>query len=48
MTSDSLTRAFALLLKRALVLAVRHRGEMLNPLLFFILITSLFPQGIGA
>jgi heme exporter protein B len=48
MTSDSLTRAFALLLKRDLVLAVRHRGEMLNPLLFFVLVTSLFPLGIGA
>jgi heme exporter protein B len=48
MTSDSLTRAFALLLKRDLVLAVRHRAEMINPLLFFVLVTSLFPLGIGA
>jgi heme exporter protein B len=48
MTSDSLTRAFALLLKRDLVLAVRHRAEILNPLLFFVLVTSLFPLGIGA
>jgi len=48
MKSDSLTRAFALLLKRDLTLAVRHRAEMINPLLFFILVTSLFPLGIGA
>jgi heme exporter protein B len=48
MTSDSLPRAFALLLKRDLTLAVRHRAEMINPLLFFILVTSLFPLGIGA
>ena len=48
MTSDSLTRAFALLLKRDLTLAMRHRAEMINPLLFFVLITSLFPLGIGA
>jgi heme exporter protein B len=48
MTSDSLTRAFALLLKRDLLLAVRHRAEMINPLLFFVLVTSLFPLGIGA
>ena len=48
MTSDSLTRAFALLLKRDLTLAVRHRAEMVNPLLFFILVTSLFPLGVGA
>jgi heme exporter protein B len=48
MTTDSLTRAFALLLKRDLTLAVRHRAEMINPLLFFILVTSLFPLGVGA
>jgi heme exporter protein B len=48
MSSDSLTRAFALLLKRDLTLAVRHRAEMVNPLLFFILVTSLFPLGVGA
>ena len=48
MNNDSLTRAFALLLKRDLTLAVRHRAEMVNPLLFFILVTSLFPLGVGA
>jgi heme exporter protein B len=48
MKSDSLTRAFALLLKRDLTLAMRHRAEMVNPLLFFILVTSLFPLGVGA
>jgi heme exporter protein B len=48
MNTDSLTRAFALLLKRDLTLAVRHRAEMVNPLLFFILVTSLFPLGVGA
>ena len=30
------------------MLAIRHRAEMANPLLFFILVTSLFPLGIGA
>jgi len=48
MSADSLTRAFALLLKRDLTLAMRHRAEMANPLLFFILVTSLFPLGVGA
>jgi heme exporter protein B len=48
MTSDSLLRAFTLLLKRDLTLAIRYRAEMLNPLLFFVLVTSLFPLGIGA
>jgi len=48
MSSDSLLRAFSLLLKRDLTLAIRHRAEMINPLLFFVLVTSLFPLGIGA
>ncbi len=48
MKSDSLTRAFLILIQRDLMLAVRHRAEMANPLLFFILVTSLFPLGIGA
>ena len=48
MNSDSLLRAFTLLLKRDLTLAMRHRAEMINPLLFFVLVTSLFPLGIGA
>ena len=37
-----------ILIRRDLMLAVRHRAEMANPLLFFILVTSLFPLGIGA
>jgi heme exporter protein B len=48
MSADSLARAFALLLKRDLTLAMRRRAEMINPLLFFILVTSLFPLGVGA
>ena len=48
MSSDSLLRAFTLLVKRDLTLAMRHRAEMINPLLFFVLVTSLFPLGIGA
>ncbi|MDH5437242.1 MAG: heme exporter protein CcmB [Gammaproteobacteria bacterium] len=35
------------LFKRDLTLAYRHRGELANPLLFFIIIVSLFPLGIG-
>ena len=48
MTSDSLIRAFSVLIRRDLLLAARRRAEMANPLLFFILVTSLFPLGIGA
>jgi len=48
MNTDSLTRAFVVLIRRDLLLAVRRRAEMANPLLFFILVTSLFPLSIGA
>lgn len=48
MSRHSLTRAITLLVRRDLILAMRRRAEMINPLLFFILVTSLFPLGIGA
>jgi heme exporter protein B len=48
MNRHSLTRAVTLLIRRDLTLAMRRRAEMVNPLLFFILVTSLFPLGIGA
>jgi heme exporter protein B len=48
MNRHSLTRAITLLVRRDLILAMRHRAEMVNPLLFFLLVTSLFPLGIGA
>lgn len=36
-----------ILLKRDLTLAYRHRSELANPLLFFIIVISLFPLGIS-
>ncbi len=48
MNELSLTRALYALLKRDLLLAVRRRSELANPILFFVLITTLFPLGIGA
>lgn len=47
MTTASLPQAFQALLKRDLTLAFRHRAEIANPLLFFVLVTALFPLGIG-
>lgn len=44
----SLTRAFFAVIRRDLILALRRRSEMVNPLLFFILVITLFPLGIGA
>lgn len=43
----SYTRAFTTLLKRDLQIAVRHRGDIFNPLLFFVMVVTLFPLGIG-
>jgi heme exporter protein B len=39
--------AFLLLLQRDLMLAFRHRSELANPLLFFVMVVSLFPLGLG-
>jgi heme exporter protein B len=44
----SLANAFFAIIRRDLVLALRRRSEMVNPLLFFILVITLFPLGIGA
>ncbi len=48
MKPATLPQAFAILLRRDLTLAYRRRSEMINPLLFFVLVTALFPLGIGA
>ena len=41
-----LARAFWLMFRRDLTLAFRHRGELANPPLFFVIVVSLFPLGI--
>ena len=43
----SYTQAFFTILKRDLKIAVRHRGDIFNPLLFFVMVVTLFPLGIG-
>lgn len=48
MSQKSLSRAFYFLLKRDLTLAMRRRSEAVNPLLFFVLVITLFPLGVGA
>lgn len=47
MSTPSLAQACAALLRRDLLLALRHRGELANPLLFFVIVVSLFPLGLG-
>lgn len=40
-------RAFAAVLSRDLVLALRRRGELGNPLVFFVVVVTLFPLALG-
>lgn len=47
-STPSTASAIMGLLRRDLLLAYRHRGELVNPLLFFILVTSLIPIGVSA
>ncbi len=42
-----LGHVFISVLMRDLTLAFRHRGELANPLMFFVMVVSLFPLGIG-
>lgn len=38
---------FSLVLKRDLTIAMRQKDDIINPLLFFIIVITLFPLGIG-
>ena len=40
-------QAFATLLKRDLTLSQRHSSDWLNPLVFFVIVVTLFPLGVG-
>ena len=44
----SLSKAFFAVISRDLLLAFRRRAEMINPLLFFVLVVTLFPLAVGA
>ncbi|SJM89448.1 heme exporter subunit; membrane component of ABC superfamily [Crenothrix polyspora] len=44
----SLAHAFFAIVRRDLLLALRRRSEVANPIFFFILVITLFPLGIGA
>jgi heme exporter protein B len=43
----SYRHAFMLVLKRDLTIAMRHKDDIVNPLLFFVIVVTLFPLGIG-
>jgi heme exporter protein B len=44
---NGITAAFIAMLRRDLLLAFRHRGELANPLLFFLMIVTLYPLGVS-
>lgn len=46
-TRKALGGGFLVLLRRDLRLAMRHRGELINPPLFFLLVVSLIPLGVS-
>lgn len=43
----SLARAWGALLRRDVLLALRQRGQLANPLLFFVMVVALFPLGMN-
>lgn len=47
MSPTGLRVAFAALIRRDLLLAGRHRSDVFNPLLFFVLVVGLFPFAIS-
>ena len=42
-----MTRTFTLVVRRELLLALRRKGDVLNVLVFFVVVASLFPLGVG-
>jgi heme exporter protein B len=47
MTESGMTQAFLGVVWRDLLLAIRRRSDVVTSLMFFIIVTSLFPLGIG-
>ncbi len=47
MSDAGLLKIFSVILKRDLTLALRRRAQILNPLMFFVIVITLFPLGLG-
>ena len=47
MAEASLTSAYAAVIRRDLLLALRRKSDVLTTLFFFVIVVSLFPLGIG-
>lgn len=48
LVEPGLGRAFVAMVRRDLALAYHNRGDLANPLLFFVIVASLFPFGVGS
>lgn len=46
--SAPIATAFIGLVRRDLLLAYRHRSELANPLVFFVMVVTMFPLALGA
>lgn len=44
----SMAQVMLAVVKREVALGMRQKGEVLTPLMFFMVVTSLFPLGVGA
>ena len=47
MNQSSLAHAFVSLLRRDLILGFRQSSELVNPLLFFLIVVTMFPLALG-
>ncbi|MEW6353011.1 MAG: heme exporter protein CcmB [Pseudomonadota bacterium] len=47
MADSGLIKVFGILVWRDLLLALRRRAQIMNPLMFFVIVVTLFPLGIG-
>lgn len=47
MSRPGISSAFSALLRRDFLLAYRRRAELLQPLVFLLVVTTLFPLGVG-
>lgn len=45
--APGLLTALGVLIRRDLLLALRRRAQILNPLVFFVIVVTLFPLGLG-
>ena len=47
MTANSITTVFLAVLRRDLLIGLRHRSELFNPLVFFFIVVTLFVLALG-